>query len=60
LLDGLPEENLRALLNVLRGLHGSSRVRRWSSAIGSLSDADAEEMRRTIEEGCEQIDAEDW
>jgi len=60
LLNELPEENLRALLDVLRALGRSSRVRRWSNAIGGMSDADAEEMRRAIEEGCERVDREGW
>ena len=27
---------------------------------GMISNEDAEEMKRAIEEGCEQIDREDW
>ena len=60
LLDELPSGNLQALLDVLRGLGGSSRLRRWSNVIGSMSDAEAEELRRAIEEGCERVDREDW
>jgi|LSQX01.3.fsa_nt_gb hypothetical protein len=60
LLDRLPEENLRALLDVLKRLGGRRPIRRWSSAIGRLSEADAEQMKKAIEEGCEQIDPESW
>lgn len=60
LLDGLPEENLRALLSVLHRLKDPSRLRRWSNVVGTLSDEDAEEMRRVIEEGCEQVDSGGW
>lgn len=60
LLDKLPEENVRALLEVLRRLGRREQVRRWSSAVGSLSDADAEEMRKAVEEGCETIDPDSW
>lgn len=60
LLDELPEESIRALLGVLRASGRSARLRRWSSAVGSLSDADAEQMRRAIEEGCERIDPDTW
>jgi hypothetical protein len=55
LLDDLPEENLRALLEVLRGLGEDRRIRRWSSAIGALSDEDAAQMRKAIAEGCERV-----
>lgn len=60
LLDELPEENVRALLGVLRQLGPREQVRRWSSAIGSLTDADAEQMRRAVQEGCESIDPDGW
>ncbi|MEA3399887.1 MAG: hypothetical protein U9R79_01455 [Armatimonadota bacterium] len=58
LLDQLPEENIRALLDVLREMGSRARLRRWSSAVGGLSDTDAEEMRRAVEEGCESIDTD--
>jgi len=60
LLDELPEDNLRALLHALRRLGPTGQVRRWNDAIGSLSDADAEEMRRAVEEACENVDRDAW
>jgi hypothetical protein len=55
-LHGLPEENLRALLHVLRQMRDDKRpIRRWSPAIGSISDRDTEEMRRAVEEECEGV-----
>jgi len=60
LLDELPEGNLRALLHALRRLGPTGQVRRWNNAVGSLSDADADEMRQAVEEACEGIDAEAW
>ena len=59
-LARLPESNLAALLAALRVLGAERPPRRWSPAIGTLSDADADEMRRIIEDGCEGIDAEEW
>jgi len=59
-LSQLPEENLRALLEVLRGLGSDRPVRRWSRAIGSLTDSEADELRRIIEEGCENVEPDAW
>ena len=59
-LDQLPEDNARALLNVLRRLGDERHVRRWSRAVGSLSDDEAGDMLRIIEEGCENVDAGTW
>lgn len=52
-LNTLPEKNVRALLKTLRRLGARGRIRRWSAAVGSLSDTEAEEMRRIIEEECD-------
>jgi len=41
LLDDLPEESIQALLDVLRRMGRRPRLRRWSSAVGSVSAADA-------------------
>lgn len=60
LLDELPEENILALLGVLRRLGKRERIRRWSSAVATISDADAEEMRRAVAEGCERVDPGGW
>ncbi|MBM3475346.1 MAG: hypothetical protein FJX75_18950 [Armatimonadetes bacterium] len=58
-LERLPEQNLRALLNVLRGMReGDPPIRRWSAAFGSISDEDAEAMLKAVEEGCERVDLE--
>jgi len=60
-LEGLPENSLRALLEVLRHMRdGEKRIRRWSPAFGSISDEDAEQMRRAVEESCENIDPDGW
>jgi len=60
-LDTLPEDSLRALLEVLRQMRdGEKRIRRWSPAVGSISDEDAEQMRRAVEESCENIDPDSW
>jgi hypothetical protein len=60
-LEGLSDGNLRALLQVPRGIRDDAEpIRRWSPAVGSLSDEDAEQMRRAIEEGCEGVDPDEW
>lgn len=59
-LAKLPEGNLRALLRVLRASSPERPMRRWSSAVGTLSDEDAEQMRRVIEDGCEVIEPNEW
>ena len=59
-LEDLPEANVRALLQVLRRARERRHMQRWNRAIGSLSDADACQMRSAIEEGCERIDDEGW
>ena len=59
-LDELPVENVQALLAALRRLRLDQPIRRWSAAIGTLSHAEAEEMRRIIEEGCEKVDPGSW
>jgi len=50
LLDDLLEESVQALLDVLRRMGRRPRLRRWSSAVGSVSAAHAAQMRRAIEE----------
>ncbi len=59
-LDRLPEENLRALLAVLQRLAPHEPVRRWTPDIGGLSDEDAEQMRRAIEEAFEGVEQDAW
>jgi hypothetical protein len=59
-LAGLSDENLRALVAVLQQMKKEEFARRWSQVIGSLPDEDAEEMRRAIEEGCENVNPDSW
>ena len=33
---------------------------RYPNSFGGLSDEDAEEMRKVIEEQCERVDPDDW
>ncbi len=60
LLDELPDGNIRALLEVLKRRDRREPLRRWSSAVGGISDGDAQEMRQAVEEECERIDPEGW
>jgi len=55
LLEGLPESNLRALADVLKRMHEGHEIRRWSPAVGSISDEEAEEMQKAIEEEFERV-----
>ena len=59
-LDELPDDDVRVLVDVMRRLRAGKPMRRWCPAIGSLSDAEAAELRQIIEEGCEQVDATSW
>lgn len=59
-LARLPEGNLKALLEALRAARPDRPLRRWSSAVGTLGDEDAEQMRGAVEEGCEVVDADQW
>ncbi len=59
-LEELPDDNLQALLNALRRLRRDRAIRRWSAAIGTLTEPEAAEMQRVIEEGCETIDPDSW
>ena len=33
---------------------------RWAAVCGVISDEDAEQMLRAIEEGCERVDPREW
>lgn len=59
-LDRLPEGNLRALLDVLQRLEPHRPMRRWTPEIGGLSDEDADEMRRAIEDVFERVETDAW
>ena len=37
-----------------------TRTDRWAAVCGVISDEDADEMLRVIEEGCEQVDPREW
>ncbi|MBI2297344.1 MAG: hypothetical protein HYU66_00075 [Armatimonadetes bacterium] len=57
LVDSLPGYNKRALLRELRR-DAAAPIRRWSTAIGSISDEDAAEMLAAIEDEFERIPGE--
>jgi hypothetical protein len=59
-LEGLSDESLEAVLAVLRQIRRDEFAKRWSRVFGSLPDEDAEQMRRAIEEGCENVDPDAW
>lgn len=59
-LRRFPEGNLRVLPKVLRAARTPLDIRRWSPAIGSISDEDAAAMNQAIEGAFEQVDPEDW
>ena len=59
-LDELSEEDIRVLHRVLQRLRAGKPMSRWCPSIGSLSDAEAEELRQIVEEGCERVDPETW
>jgi hypothetical protein len=57
-------EQLR-LLEIVRGLKSAKLPKgtKWDDIqefAGTISAADADEMRRAIEEGCEKIEIESW
>ncbi|MDI9583975.1 MAG: hypothetical protein QM473_07150 [Acidobacteriota bacterium] len=55
----LPEPNLRALLKALRASAPDCMVRRWNRAIGSITDEDASEMSRAIEEAFGAVETDE-
>ncbi len=59
-LRQLPESSLHALLDVLRRTRDGRPIRRWSPAVGSLTDEEAAAMRQAIDEGCEDVNFEAW
>lgn len=59
-LKTLPPERLERAANYIHRLHSASRQERkvaLKRAAGSLTNEEADELARIIEEGCEQIDA---
>jgi len=59
-LQRLPEEHLRALLEVIERAASHQPLRRWTPDTGGLSDEDADEMRRAIEEAFERVEPDAW
>ena len=62
-LKVLPPEKLEVAVNYIHTLKGPSyeaRMAALDAAAGLLSDEEADEMARVIEEGCERIDLSEW
>ena len=66
-LDALDKRGKLRVLGFIRELSAESKARRprdtrkaLLALAGSIPKEDLEEMRRAIEEGCEQVDEETW
>ena len=62
-LKTLPPQRLEQAADYIHRLHAGSRLERKAAlrrTAGSLTNEEADEMVRIIEEGCEQIDERDW
>jgi DNA-directed RNA polymerase subunit F len=62
-LKTLPPEGLERVAEYIHGLHANNQKERKAllrRAAGTLSNEEADELARIIEEGCEQIDERDW
>ena len=62
-LKTLPPDGLERAADYIHRLHSASRLERKAAlrrAAGSLTDEEADELARNIEEGCENIDERDW
>jgi hypothetical protein len=62
-LKSLPPERLERAADYIHRLHSASQQERKAAlqrTAGSLTDEEADELDRIIEEGCEQIDERDW
>jgi hypothetical protein len=62
-LKALPPEGLKRVAEYIHGLHAVSQKERKAllrRTAGTLSNEEANELTRIIEEGCEQIDERDW
>jgi len=62
-LKSLPPRRLARAADYIHRLHIDSRLERKAllrRTAGSLTDEEADELARIIEEGCEQIDERDW
>jgi hypothetical protein len=62
-LKTLPPGGLERAADYIHRLHSASRAERKAAlrrTAGSLTEAEADELARNIEEGCENIDERDW
>jgi hypothetical protein len=62
-LKTLPPQRLEQAADYIHRLHAGGRLERKAAlrrTAGSLTNEEADEMARIIEEGCEQIDERDW
>ena len=62
-LKTLPPPRLARAADYIHRLHSDSRMERKAAlrrTAGSLTNEEADELARIIEEGCEQIDERDW
>jgi hypothetical protein len=62
-LKTLPPAGLERAADYIHRLHSASRLERKAAlrrAAGSLSDTEADDLARHIEEGCENVDERDW
>lgn len=62
-LETLPADKLDEAGRLIRGLkHEASADRKklLERACGKLTEAEADQLERVIEEGCEKIDANSW
>ncbi len=62
-LKHLPASDLERAAEFIGRLHAANRQERISilrRTHGSLTDEEADDIERAVEEGCEQIDAEKW
>jgi len=62
-LKTLPPERLERAAEYIHRLNFASRQERKAAlkrTAGSLTNEEADELARIIEEGCEQVDERDW
>jgi len=62
-LKTLPPGGLERAADYIHRLHSASRAERKTAlrrTAGSLTDEEADELARNIEQGCENIDERDW
>jgi hypothetical protein len=62
-LKTLPPQRLEWAANYIHRLHSASQQERKAAlrrSAGSLSDEEADELARIIEQGCEHVDERDW